>query len=196
MPEPIVSINSQLVIANETETGYTWTLASLLGHMLQVSQEMFGSRDLSYTLLGVEFSEGGPQTWYPGNCKHIVIQLGLECINDVVQACYELAHECTHLLSPLGGNYSTVLEEGLATYFSEFYVKQHIGRDYHAGMESYKSACSKVKFLLNIDPDAIKKLRIEQPAISLISKDLILKNYPQVPEEMAESLAEKFIRAV
>ena len=53
--------------------GYTWTLPSLLGDMLDRAQTQFGPRDLSYTLPGVEFGFGLPCIWWPGHRKDLVI---------------------------------------------------------------------------------------------------------------------------
>ncbi len=54
--------------------GYTWKLASLLGNMLHIAEELFGQRDPSYTILGIEIGSDIPHIWYPGDRKHIVIQ--------------------------------------------------------------------------------------------------------------------------
>jgi hypothetical protein len=99
-------------------TGWTWTLASRLGHILSTAEGLFGPRDHTYTILGVEFGGGNPQIWYPGSCRNIVIQITPECATDMSRACYQMAHEVIHLLSPSGGNNANNFEEGLATYFS------------------------------------------------------------------------------
>lgn len=71
------SIATELIVAQRlpTNDGYTWTLASRLGHMLQRAEELYGLRDTSYTILGIEFTDGNPQSWWPGNRRNIVIQL-------------------------------------------------------------------------------------------------------------------------
>ena len=52
-----ININSDLLVTQPlpNDNGYTWTLASLLGDMLHIAEELFGPRDLSYTILGIEF---------------------------------------------------------------------------------------------------------------------------------------------
>jgi len=189
-------IDMDLLVANPLpdKSGYSWTLASRLGHMLRIAQERYGPRDPTYTILGYEFIDGVPRIWYPGNCGNIVIQLGLECLNDMVQACYQLAHECIHLLSPTGGSSSTVLEDGLAAYFASLYVREHLHTDIHPSMASYQVACSKVETLLNLDPYAIRNLRVQQPIISLITAELIKENYPTISAQVAASLVKKFDR--
>lgn len=189
------SIEPSLIITERLpESIYTWTLASRLGQMLRLAEAQFGERDLFYTILGVEFIEGGPQISYRSNYKHIVIQLGFECLDKPDRAYYQLAHECVHLLSPTGGRNATVLEEGLATYFSEQYIHDYFGVNWHSSMESYETASVLAQRLLMLDPDAIKHLRREEPVISKISKELLLKHYPALGEEVAGKLAEPFER--
>jgi hypothetical protein len=189
------SINPTLLIAKALPpSGYTWTLTSRLGQILRLAEAQFGERDRSYTILGVEFVESHPQIWYPGNCKHIAIQLGVECLHNNVRACYQLAHESIHLLSPTGGGNATVLEEGLATYFSRQYVHEQFDEDWRAAIASYNEACALVEQLLKLDEQAIKHLREEEAVISRISGELLLKHYPALGEEVAEKLGQPFDR--
>lgn len=177
-----------------TNNGYSWTLASLLGDMLHRAEQIFGPRDSSYTILGVEFCAGTPQLWYPGNRRHIAIQLTMECLTDQVRACYQLAHESVHLLAPTGGRNANVLEEGLATYFSELYLHDTFAKTMLPELASYADACSRVRQLLAIDPSVIRTLRAKQPAIHLATVDDILAARPDVPRELAESLVSPFVR--
>ena len=123
-----INVNSQLLVTQRLPdgSGYTWTLASRLGEMLQMAEALFGQRDSSYTILGVEFTVGIPQIWYPGNCKHIIIQLDQSAATDMLQACYQMAHEIVHLLSPTGGNNANNFEEGVACYFAAYYLKNKL----------------------------------------------------------------------
>ena len=76
-PMPQINIDSDLLVAQRLSDGcgYTWTLASRLGEMLHMAEELFGPRDCSYTILGIEFGPDNPRIWYPGNRRHIIIQL-------------------------------------------------------------------------------------------------------------------------
>lgn len=179
----------------DTNNGYTYTYTSLLGVMLRLAEEKYGERDKNYTLLGFEFCAGIPQIWYPDSCKHIIIQMSLECLTEIERGCYQLAHECIHLLSPLGKRSANILEEGLATYFSGWYMQEKKSANrWHSGLDSYTHAERLVTQLLALDPNAIKVLRQEEPTISKISSQLILKYYPTLPEETAIKLAEPFDR--
>jgi hypothetical protein len=47
--------------------------------MLEEVEQLFGRRNHDYTILGIEFSGTIPQIWFPGDRKHIAIQLGELC---------------------------------------------------------------------------------------------------------------------
>ena len=175
-------------------TGYSWTITSKLGHILRTAEEKYGERDKSYTILGVEFTnQENPQIWYPGDCKHVAIQITMNCINDMNRAVFQVAHEAIHCLCPTGVKNANVLEEGLANLYSIEYCKENgHGNDWKASEQEYTDASELVKQLLQIDGDIIKKLRIVQPTISLIDKELILKTNNNVTNDLAENLTKKF----
>ena len=58
-----ININNDLLVSQalSDNSGYTWTLASRLGEMLHKAEELFGERDCSYTILGMEFGPCTPQ---------------------------------------------------------------------------------------------------------------------------------------
>ena len=178
----------------EAEDGYTWTLASRLGSMLQVSQDRFGQRDTSYTVLGIEFGGAIPQIWYPGNCRNIIIQLTPECATDAVRACYQLAHECIHLLAPSGGQNANNLEEGLAMHFCHQYLVENFGIEWPCTIQSYAEARSAVEELFLVDPSVIRRLRERQPAMYITSPADIISVAPNTRPELAAYLCERFTR--
>ena len=57
---PQINIERNLLFAERLSEGcgYTWTLASRLGDMLHMAEELFGPRDPSYTVLGIEIGPG------------------------------------------------------------------------------------------------------------------------------------------
>ncbi len=178
----------------KTEDGYTWTLASRLGSMLRVAQDRFGKRDTSYTVLGIEFGGDIPQIWYPGNCGDVIIQLTPACATDTIRACYQLAHECIHLLSPSGGQNANNLEEGLATYFCHQYIWETFGIDWPCTIPSYAEARSAVEELLSKDPYIVRRLRDHQPAMHLTKPADIMAVTSDVQPELAVYLCEQFTR--
>ncbi len=179
----------------ENKVGFTWTLVSRLGNMLYKAEELFGERDKSYTLLGVEVGAYDyPQTWYPGNRSHIIIQITNTAASDMNLACFQLSHEVIHLLSPSGGSNATNLEEGVAVYFSDYYMKQVMkdNNDYLRGAdEKYKKAFDIVRSVLD-KPEYkyfIKDLRVHQPTFSKLTIDNLI---PVFSEKDAKYLLEKF----
>jgi hypothetical protein len=194
-----VRVKRRLIVAEPAQdgSGYSWTLAAALGEMLLFTEEKFGRHDTNYTLLGIDFSPDGGQTWTPGNCGHIIIHLGMHCLTDRHEAYRTLAHECIHLLSPTGKADANVLEEGLAVYFEQWYMHYVFGEDWWSGkinIPSYANAFERAKQLLAIDANIIKKLRVNQPVIARITAEQILEHCPAASEELALSLAERFIR--
>ncbi|MGL4611248.1 MAG: hypothetical protein ACRCYY_16505 [Trueperaceae bacterium] len=161
---------------------------------MHLAESLSGGRDKSYTILRVEFINSHPQIWYPGDRKHIIIQLGSECLNNLPQACYQLAYECIHLLSPIGKRGANNLEEGLATHFSQLYVREKFGSIFNSTLESYTNAQRYIQGLLAHDLNAIKNLRSRQPTISLIDAVLINEVYPDFGNVHALQLASTFIR--
>ncbi len=174
--------------------GFTWTLASRLGSILGLAEDRFGPRDTSYTLLGIEFGGEIPQTWYPGSCRHIIIQLTPACATDTVRACYQLSHECIHLLSPSGGQGGNNLEEGLATHFCHRYIVETFGVDWPCTIPSYAAARAAVEELLSADITVIRRLRERQPAIHLVTPADIVAVAPDTRAESAAFLCERFSR--
>jgi len=162
--------------------------------MLRDAQERFGERDQSYTILGFEFCGDIPQLWYPGNCRHIVIQLTISCLTNLSQACYQLAHECIHLLSPSGGQHANVFEEGLANHFAHRYVQDTFHFDMPVTVPSYQAARSLIEQLLALNSDSVKTIRAKQPTIYRISSGDIRAGCPECARHLADHLAKPFVR--
>ena len=184
---------STIFISHRIPNGHSWTITSKLGDILETAEKRYGSRDYSYTILGVEFNqEGHPRIWYPGNCKHIIIQISMNCIDDINRAVFQVAHEAIHCLSP-EKIASNVLEEGLANLFAIEYTRANgHGNNWTSNGQNYTDASELVKQLISIDSEIIKKIRVVQPTISLIDKDLIRQINPNVPDELADNLTKRF----
>ena len=164
---------SSIFISHQIPNGFSWTITSKLGHILRTAEEKYGPRDYTYTILGVEFNQDGhPRIWYPEDCKNVVIQISMDCINNLNRAVFQVAHEAIHCLCPTGRNTANVLEEGLADLFSIEYTLANGNGVWTASDQKYTDASELVKQLLSIDTEIIKKLRLIQPTISLIDKEL------------------------
>lgn len=189
-------LETDLIIARRLadETGWTWTLASRLGEMLNDAEQRYGERDKSYTALGIEFSGDRPRIWYPGNRRQIIIQLSQSCLTSMVQACYQLAHECIHLLSPGPGEQANVLEEGLATHFAHRYVRKTFNYDMPVTVASYEAARVLVEQLLALDAESVKAIRKQQGSIYKATAGEIRAGCPACSHGLAEQLARRFVR--
>lgn len=184
---------STIFISHPTTGGYSWTITSKLGHILKTAEEKYGPRDYSYTILGVEFNQSNhPKIWYPENCKHIIIQISMNCINDFNRAVFQVAHEAIHCLCPTGKKSANVLEEGLANLFAIEYTLKNGNGIWSSNNQKYTDASELVKQLLSFDGEIVKKLRLVEPTISSIDKELILKTNPNISEELADKLTMKF----
>ena len=176
---------------------YKWTLTSRLGQMLQDAECSFGPRDCSYTLLGIEFIENGPQIRYRDNCRQHIIQLSFSAAEDMSQVCYQLAHETIHLLAPTGGKNATNLEEGVACYFAQDYMEKELNEPKckwkpGADEEEYTKALKAVKPLIKENPDSIRKLRKIQPSFADMKPENIKEVFPKLKQEEINFLLEKF----
>lgn len=192
-----INVNSELLVTNPLPngSGYTWTLASRLGEMLQMVEELFGKRDSSYTILGVEFIVGKSKIWYPGSCKHIVIQLNELAATDMSQACYQMAHETVHLLSPTGGSNANNFEEGVACYFAAYYMKERLNQpNWRPTLQSYKQALALIVPRLDEDISCVHRLRERQPSFSEISGEQISAEFPNLTQADVNFLVKKFDR--
>lgn len=195
---PIPLIKTELLVAQPlpANNGYTWTLASRLGDMLHLAQELFGERDLSYTILGIEFVHDNPRIWYPGNRRHIVIQLSPSAATDMSQACYQLAHETVHLLAPSGGNHGINLEEGVACYFAAHYMKTKLGQPaWRPTIPSYIRAFGLVTPRLDMDIQCIRRLRTQHPSFYQIRRDSLVSEFPDLSSADVDFLLSYFDRS-
>jgi hypothetical protein len=188
-------ILDELVVAKPCPPGsgctFTWTLVSQLGVMLREVENLLGPRNREYSILGIEFSGTVPQIWFPGNCKHIAIQLGEPAMSDSKRARFQLAHETVHLLDPVVGGTANVLEEGLATYYQLMYIHR-LDPTYGTGDAKYDNASQLASKLLTHRPDAVKTLRSVGRTISTLTAAELRTECPALTDGEARILAQLF----
>lgn len=164
-----------------------------MGDILQELERKYGPRDLTYTPLGVEFHGDIPHIWYPGNCKHVAIRLSMAALPNPSRALYQLAHECVHLLSPSGGSAAPVLEEGLATIFSEDYALRICKQHFTPELPAYASAAADLRELLEIEPFAVERLRNVEPAFYKMGLETFVQaGLGEVPANLRDRLLMPF----
>jgi hypothetical protein len=175
----------------ENNSGWTFTLTTLLGGLLIEAEARYDRRDLEYTILGIEFGGNRPGIWYPGNRKQVSVRLSLMACHDPNQAYFQLAHEVIHLLSPTGGGGTTVLEEGLAHLFSmEMSTAQ--GTQYNSTIPTYDQAADLLRPLLNSDPEFIRKIRQFEPCLAHVKPEHLRATIPDGDEAVFNALCERF----
>ena len=192
-----ISVKKNLLFAERMSDGrgYTWTLASRLSEMLHMAEELFGPRDPSHTILGIEFVSDNPKIWYPGGRQHIIIQLNYSAATDVAEAYYQMAHEAVHLLAPTGGSYSTNLEEGIACYFADYYMTaKKIDRPKWAEYRprNYMCALEAITPLIDEDIYCVRRLREHQPSFRYMTQEDIIKVFPNLKPEVVNFLIAEF----
>jgi len=173
--------------------GFTFTLTTVLGNILQEAERRYGPRDHSWTLLGIEFCGDDPHIWFPGNCKNISIMLTESARLDWRRAVFQLSHEVIHLLSPHGDRGAHTIEEGLATAFSHE-IPSLFGSTYRSNMDSYSNAEMLVRNFLTLDPDGIRRLRTQEPSFREFTPELICRVCPSVPPNLGVALCQPFKR--
>ena len=168
--------------------------------MLNMAEDFFSPRDQSYTILSIEFRDDGPYIWYPeigdGQEKYITIMLSTSAAQKMSQACFQMAHETVHLLAPVRIEDATNLEEGVACYFSLYYMEKELNEPKwnYTGMKSYARVLELVRPRLEEDRYCIRRLRERQPSFRDISKEELRKEFPELTEEEVCFLTSKFIR--
>ena len=194
---PQINIERNLLFAERLSEGcgYTCTLASRLGDMLYVAEELFGPRDPSYTILGIEFEAHGPQIWYPGCRRHIIIQLSSSAATRISQACYQMAHETVHLLAPSGKRNATNFEEGVACYFAAHYMKKRLNQpSWRPTLPCYERAIEVITPRLDEDIVCVRRLRENQLSFRDMTKELISTEFPNLTPNELRFLTSQFDR--
>jgi len=188
-------IDEKLIINKDN----SWTLTSILGNMMQLAEQLYGERDCRYTILGYEFFGQVPHIYFFEGDFTVIVRLGEQCLLNPEEACNQLAQEVIHLLAPV--KEASVLEEGIATNFRSIYMCHQYrklrwpisGRSWDdASHPAYSEAMELARELLEIDSDAIKKLRQRERSMSRFSPGLICDNYPSYPLNKAEELCRGF----
>lgn len=156
--------------------------------------------DNGWAIGGVVFHGANPITRPVPGHPLVVIVLHMEGVDDMNNALAFLAHELVHCLCLGKEEHSApMIEEGAAVRFS---IMEAARRDpvfaavlqghqtTAPGAENYAEALMGVERLLAIEPEAIRRLRTEDPDWAAITAERILKVAPSCPPELAAVLAE------
>ena len=180
-------------------------LSEWLSQFLSKIEMLFGPRDHSFTLVGIDIDKtpvNPPMIWFPDSgipvgsrerrSKHIVVRLNQNALSHPVRARWQLAHECVHLLDPwhpgLDGGPTNVLEEGLATWFQNWCVPE---AEFHEG--AYATAEKLVEPLMPELAEAVKRIREDRKIrIGETNADILCDYCPRVETDIARKLCEPF----
>ena len=168
-------------------------------------EQLFGPRDRSFTLLGIDIDRAPgsqPHLWFPnsgippgdteGRPRHVIVHLGPNALLDPARARWQLAHECVHLLDPWNGQVdgrpTNWLEEGLAAWFQNTRVPEAA---YQEGL--YADAQALVEpFIGELQP-AIRRTRMERRLRIGGFTPVVLSEYcPGLPAEQVDKLCRPF----
>ena len=202
-----MSVTDSLFVTEFLEDGShnPMTLPEYASRFLVDIEAMFGPRDRSFTLVGIDIDRTpgkSPHLWYPdtgippsdteGRSKHVVIRLGPAAFGDPARARWQLAHECFHLLDPwsatVDGRPASWLEEGLAAWYQNSRVPE---AEWHEG--AYALAEDLVGPLAGVLSQAVKRIRTEQRLrISEFTPDVLVRYCPRLGEETLQKLCGPF----
>src|SRR5689334_25440969 len=95
--------------------------------IMEEAESLFGPRNPSYEILEPDIFDGDHTQGEYIQRKKIKLHLARRCADNHFYASYDLSHEAIHMLSPVFYGESTILEEGIATWFSHRYVRRRYG---------------------------------------------------------------------
>jgi len=189
-----MDIPDELVLSVPQVNGTnSFTLASRLGQMLREAESMYGRRDESFTILGIEFFDGPPHIWFPLNPKNLVVRLSSAHLFPPIRAYFQLANEVIHLLDPCVGAANN-LEEGIATDFTIRYLERHFGeRDWATWFTGtpYLECRRAVMEISASRPSFVRGIRATKPLSKATEQD-ILGICPSCAFDTARFLAARF----
>ena len=179
-------------LLNGKNRAYELVLKEELLKILKVVELLYGPRDHSYEILAPRITECALAHPAVLPLRKVRIYLTKEATSKYTAA-YELAHEAVHVLTPAYlGQRDTLLEEGLATYFSFKYMKRVYGVQYETtGDRVYDGALRAVSKLLAKNEFVIKELRTHQPVITKIDEKLLVE-VAGIDPELAKFLCKDF----
>lgn len=208
--DPYVSISR--IISRKTANKNQY--ATFLFYMLEEAENLFGARLNPYPFMfaGINFDSQSPRISFWKNnrlelddeYKYIFIRLSLSCRRDTSKGLWQLAHESVHLLSPNPDVGTTILEEGLATWYQMRWVEKcpeifpewakQFPFGFHGTDCAYLDAYTLVSELLSVDESVLKRIRKIEPRINLITPEQILQEAPRLDEEVAANLVKQFAK--
>jgi len=171
---------------------------------LTKAEEMFGPKT-EYKFYGVFYHGLGPRTiLFERNKKGAAFYMAQLCrkgAENLTDGIFQLSHEVVHLLSSIEidkeENQVNYLEEGMAVYFSKLITESEtLDLEFCdvaiANRPEYLKAYQLYLEPIEVDVNAVKKLRDIQPIISNIKPEDFIAADLAVSKELVEALLTKF----
>jgi hypothetical protein len=172
---------------------------------LAEAEEMFGPKT-DYNFIGIFYHNFPPRmihhsTDFLSGERYFKIELCGKTINDKKGGIFELSHEIVHLLSPVeqkeDEDLANYLEEGMAVYFSKLITERETGDlefcDVAIAKDAkYLKAYELYLALIEIDKDAVKKLRDVTSVVAYIKPEDFVSAKLDVPDQLITDLLTKF----
>ena len=178
-------------------------LPFLLQQMLDLAVEMFGQRDESFSVTSIAFWGGRPKIRFPKGYEGKEIDIRLQNVPEyqmdfaMKRACYQLAHETVHLLSPV--RRATYLEEGVACCFAVHYMTAKLKENESLWMDTgdpkYQEVLNLVKPHLDRNKQAVRELRRGKDGwrkFGDISEEELMDEFPFLAAKDARALTSLF----
>ena len=147
-------------VADVDGNEHQYTPYSLYEEMLCEAENLFGRRGTKYEFLGIEHHDKGPSIWFPdeNRIEKFIIQLNFNIHDNSL--CYQLAHETLHSLAPQRIEDTNNFEEGIAVYFSGYYIKKIMKLNWTPSIKhNYKEVFQRVKSLINSNSKSFRRLK-------------------------------------
>lgn len=160
----------------------------LFNELLAKAETLYGQRDKSYAIHDIVMSnEDEPGIDFIDDYT-IIISLGKDCISPTTDITkYQLSHEIIHCLQPNEQQDVTILEEGVAVYYS-----LQCSPDIRISTLEYKIAYDLINELLVYDNELIKKVRMYESNLSRLTPTILLNACHDIPMYLISELTKKF----
>lgn len=176
------------------------------------AEEMFGPMCSQWEYDGVIFNDSGPALDYAPHEGRVSIALSPKAKNNAFQRDFQLSHEVCHLLWPAAPfspgvgkiDYAVpstnVINEGISTYFSILAITSIYGaseasvalKELCENRADYYLSFEAVSKLLELEPEAIKKIRQVNPMVNELTVDNFYQAEIRAPKRLMDLLLTPF----
>lgn len=186
------------------EIAMSQELQELTNKLIDDAENLYGKSLDDWKFSGIEINDRPPFLKYYPETGDVTISLSKKVIDDNLQLIFQLSHEVCHLLHPslefpsLYQNQTLVINEGLSTYFSIIKSQEYFDNADHL-IDNLKTYSTKyydafilVKSLIDLDNDAIKKLRKVKPRIDRLTLEDFKKTNLDIGVDFMNNLVRPF----